>query len=105
MIFVRELILFYVFFFFFFFAICIKGDNFCDFLFALLHAKLFLKSGLLYEKEFTPKFYPCRVDSSSFGSRNNFDSVMTLECVLVLLKKKKKKKEIHFFLVFTHTVT
>ena len=33
-----------------FFAISDKGDNFCDFLFALLHANPLLKRGLVFKE-------------------------------------------------------
>ena len=48
-----------------------KGDNFCDFMFALLYIKSLLKNIYSKKKEFAPcgsKFFPFRVDSFSEGN-------------------------------------
>ena len=51
----------------------IRGDNFCDFLFAFLHTSL-LKRGLLY-----------REASFSGGGQTNFDKIHSPESVYALL--------------------
>ena len=62
-----------------FLAICAKGDNFCDFLFTLLHTEALLKGICSNRKEFVhfgSKFFPYRVDPFSEGGKNNFDSFL-----------------------------
>ena len=67
------------------FSIFDKGDDFCDFLFALLYNKipsekkstlegknLLPKEVYSRRKEFGSKFFPFRVDPFSEGSKNNF---------------------------------
>ena len=69
-------------------AIFNMGDNFCDFLFGFLHTNPLLKRVHSNRKEFAPKgskLFPFRVDSFSEGSKENFDTVISLENVLIPL--------------------
>ena len=67
-----------------FYATAYKGDNFGDFLFALLHTKPLLKR--VYLKEFAPKgnkFFSFTVDSFSEGRQYNSDSVASPESLFI----------------------
>ena len=65
------------------FAICAKGHNFCDFLFALLDAKAIVKRGLLWrENSFL-------IEYKLYGrGQNNFDIIVPFAIVSVPLKPK-----------------
>ena len=59
------------------FAILYKGDNFWEYLFALLNTKPLLERVYFKKKEFAPtgsKFFHFRVDPCSKGSEIEFDS-------------------------------
>ena len=63
-----------------------KGDNFCDFRFALLHAKSLLKGGLLYKES---KCIPYSEDLSLEWDKNKFERAVSPEGVYILLKMNR----------------
>ena len=66
-----------------YYVISVKGDNFCDLLFALMYAKPLLKRGLLYKERICSLWEQIlslyRADPFSEGDKNNIDRVDFLE--------------------------
>ena len=68
------------------------GDNFCDYLLALLNTQPFLKRGLHLKDRIAPmgsKFFPFQVQPSSEGRQNDF---VTPETVSIPLNPESAKK-------------
>ena len=108
-----------------YYVIFIKGDNFCDLLFALMYAKPLLKRGLLYKERKGGLLYKERIwslweqilslyraDPFSEGDKNNIDRVDFLESESLPHKMfqvlthhiKRDIQKIGFYFALKHSV-